>query len=822
MRTMPAPTMNRPSSRRAVASVLAMIFLVIFGSLSVAMAVVAQGNLRTADSGRRVSRALSAAETGMVYAARRLTLDGGRFVTTKGVIDAAYAEDLWMGTYPSDGTVRVLDPTDFESEISTSGLGIMDAIAEALSLGPTDLIIEEGDGDLPAVDSTYGRVISQPIPILPGNDPPYFRLRFELLSGEPAVRVTSIGFDRDISRQIQMDFRLDKKIEYALMSPSRIMIGKNVRVEGPLGSLYGVLAGTNTADPTALQPTNGDPLVMRSDFYYLDSNLDADLDVLAAQVAAHDTDGDGRLRPNHPLEAVGLAGHPQLVDVDGDGYVDGFDLFLATFDVEAPAGVVYDGALAAEVGLGSLTEEFVDIDDQLARLIDGAVADRDGDGVVDMRDRRLGYNDGVLDSMDTYAKVHGKLAFAVGRGDWEAYHGASYQTAVHGSIRTELDQAATSFEVGSESLLEITTDMFVVSGGTTWFDAAADGAAFADQTLVGGTYEPPSEATWEPVPYGSANAYDYYQRPVYRDMTFTDVRIPAGTNALFENCTFVGVTYIESEDDCWHHDWNYAGALAWDDDDGDGVIENDEVVIKFDAIPTQEDIDAGVIVADTRTVSNNIRFHDCTFLGSVAAEIPNGHPEPSVESSTYTHWRNKVQMTGNTRFYLDTDDEELLEQDDAATLITLLETLSGSDVEEMRKSSLFMPGWSVDVGNFSNEVASDPEDTPTIKLRGTIIVGILDVRGTADVLGTLLNTYRPIEGEGPLYYGGSPDAFNATIGYFGSADGDGEGEDPAAAGFSGFGEITLRWDPDAVLPDGIPWPIRLDPVPDSYVEGASQ
>ena len=40
--------------RHGVTSVLAMMFLVIFGSLSVAMAIMAQGNLRAADSALHV------------------------------------------------------------------------------------------------------------------------------------------------------------------------------------------------------------------------------------------------------------------------------------------------------------------------------------------------------------------------------------------------------------------------------------------------------------------------------------------------------------------------------------------------------------------------------------------------------------------------------------------------------------------------------------------------------------------------------------------------------------------------------------------------
>ena len=62
------------------------------------MAVVAQANLRTADSSLKMSRAMSAAETGMVFARKRLASESSRFVVEKGVIDTDFAEDLWMGT----------------------------------------------------------------------------------------------------------------------------------------------------------------------------------------------------------------------------------------------------------------------------------------------------------------------------------------------------------------------------------------------------------------------------------------------------------------------------------------------------------------------------------------------------------------------------------------------------------------------------------------------------------------------------------------------------------------------------------------------------
>ena len=60
--------------RRGVAAVLAMMFLVLFASLAAVMAVVAQGNVRTAHSSLRISRALSGAESGRAFATTSVKL----------------------------------------------------------------------------------------------------------------------------------------------------------------------------------------------------------------------------------------------------------------------------------------------------------------------------------------------------------------------------------------------------------------------------------------------------------------------------------------------------------------------------------------------------------------------------------------------------------------------------------------------------------------------------------------------------------------------------------------------------------------------------
>jgi hypothetical protein len=775
-------------ARRGVASVLSMMFLVIFGSLAAVMAVVAQGNLRTADSALKVSRAMSAAETGLIFAKRRLESEGRRFVIKKGVIDQDYAEQLWLGTYDEgDGEVLVLDAEGYEEESLPNGLA--QAVLHAHVADAHAFEAELSDGSLPEL-SNDGVLLTKPIKLDDDSGAPYFRLKYEIDEDEPYVRVISQGVDGVITRTLTMAFRINKRIEYAVISPSRIMIGKNVLIEGPLGTRYGMVDGE-------LDSENGDPLVMRSDFYYLSDDLDASLDSFFAAIVDYDADNDGRLRPNHPSEGAALEAL-DAEDIDGDEYVDDFDLFMSAFDDNADAMIVYDSDMAAAAGLGMMGAEF-DADLQLTRLIDKGNPDRNGDGVIDSIDTGLGYNDGVIDANDQYAKVRGRLAFAVPRVDWDTANEASYQTIVEGAIRPPKDKAAAAFEVDDTELREITTDMFASSH--TWFKSQASGE-FADQA-AGGDVTLKEDAPYEKSPYGSENAYDYYQRPIYKNITFTNVKIPMGTNALFEDCTFVGVTYIETTSACDDVNWNYTGALAEDPSNpGEYITKFEETFV------TNDD---GTTISDTRAYSNNLRFHNCTFLGSISGDTP----------TEYTHWRNKIQITGQSRFFIDADDPDLATQPDASDIKSQLNSISADDLVEMTKSSMLLPGWSVDVGSFSNETAEEPGETPTVNLRGVIVAGILDVRGTADVFGTLLMTFRPEEGAGPLFYGGKPEVFNTTIGYFGPADGDGEGVDPDDAAFEGFGEIRLRYNPDALLPDGIPWPITVEPAPNTYVEGGS-
>jgi hypothetical protein len=195
------PTTSRQSNaqrlrivrRRGVASVLAMMFLVIFGSLAAAMAVVAQGNMRTADSSLKVSRAQSAAESGLVFAERRLSRESKRFVVEKGVIDAGFASRLWTGTWNgTDGEVEILPPDGFDGPATPDGLveALRDAhLADVSAFAP----LAEHTG-LPEIYDN-GALVTLPMRLETGVDRLWFQLLYEPIAGTNRVRVTSLGVD---------------------------------------------------------------------------------------------------------------------------------------------------------------------------------------------------------------------------------------------------------------------------------------------------------------------------------------------------------------------------------------------------------------------------------------------------------------------------------------------------------------------------------------------------------------------------------------------------------------------------------------------------
>ena len=132
---------------------------------------------------------------------------------------------------------------------------------------------------------------------------------------------------------------------------------------------------------------------------------------------------------------------------------------------------------------------------------------------------------------DRYAKVRGRLAFGVKESDWEEMNQGPWRTVVEGAVVPEIDQSAVAFEVSEELLRDVTTEMF--EDNQDWYlQQVQDSSDFqnqVDQSVLnqeGADYSAAENSSWESVPYGSPNPYDWFKRDVYMNMTFRDLRIP--------------------------------------------------------------------------------------------------------------------------------------------------------------------------------------------------------------------------------------------------------------------------------------------------------
>lgn len=903
---------------RGVTGILAMMFLVLFSTLAVAMAVMSKGNLRAAETHHRVSRAQAAVDTGLRIAESRLNEAAARFVVAKGEITPEYAGELWLGTFDDEPSVTILPAPDGRDEAETPT-----GIADVLDMQHSADAEANPISDITLASPPSGWIRGQPIAIeetAGGDAVNLVQIDYGPPDGAGRVRVIATGYEWDwlrsrwITRTAQQFFSIVKVLPHAIVSPSRVMLGRNVVVNGPLGVRY---------DSAALDTIDGPPLVSLSDFQGINDALSAKLATLYSAVLADDTDGDNALRIHHPTESRSLAAmnardynadsapDNAFADYTRDDAIDDFDVFLKHYDTSAGDGqrkVVLSSALKEGTANEGNTTEFA-ADDALGLLIDGGNADRNGngkwngrlvdgewdyttfpdnngDGVrdsndLDLDDVTLGYRDGALDYKDAYAKIHGSVHLTATRSAWESStdeYGttlADYQKLVKGPIDAEEGEGAMNFSATDAEVPEITEESFA-EAAEIMAEFSSEPGVSSDDFATTIADQVGDEFIVESTPYGSPAPADWYRRPVYRDLTFRNTTIPQGCNALFINCTFVGVTRVR----CWtqndHPSWSYYGEEVRDAATGalslkyppppavsaqalDSSYCGGDVVCDPDNMPPDPlmvdlDGDGGADDACTNTklVSNNLRFHDCVFIGSVVADKP----------VVFSHIRNKLQFTGATKFL----EEHPTEPDNPEY------ALSDEERVVTHKSSMMTPHYSVDIGTNNSSAAQD------IRLNGAIIAGVLDVRGNTEITGALLLTYSPVYGEAPMaVYGapaGNPENFNVTLGYFGPDDGDQEGIDltslsdldadgdldigwdsardgggalvavgtapeleswydnvpdtDAVAGtnirraitFNGFGRIALNLDTTLVLPDGLATPISIVPLRSTYLEGA--
>lgn len=138
-------------------------------------------------------------------------------------------------------------------------------------------------------------------------------------------------------------------------------------------------------------------------------------------------------------------------------------------------------------------------------------------------------------------------------------------------------------------------------------------------------------------------------------------KLKAGSNALFRNCVFEGVLYLESD----------PGSVG---------------------------------------EYNNVRFENCTFNGTIVTDVPDD----------FEWTKNVLYFTGDAMF----------------------------DNQHMEEATILAPNFNVNIGN-----AKEVQDGSESILKGLVVGGIVDIRGNANVDGTILSMYDPSSQSGAGAYG---------------------------------------------------------------------
>jgi hypothetical protein len=225
-------------------------------------------------------------------------------------------------------------------------------------------------------------------------------------------------------------------------------------------------------------------------------------------------------------------------------------------------------------------------------------------------------------------------------------------------------------------------------------------------------------------------------------------------NALFDGCTFAGVTYVELTTNVTKS----SGSTTTNPDDGRTWAQK---------------MKSGSFNADTTLTSsnsygytqgNNLRFNNCTINGPLASDVP----------TAYTHFANSWEFTGSTLF------DNTWVDDSGQTTATMV-----------------CPQTNIEMGSFT-----DPSKAPST-LKGVVVAGNLDIRGTSEVDGSII-----ITGDG---------AGNTTMGWFGGSDANTDPSSPMPEG--GWGRLNIRYNPFRALPDGINIAVDIMAQTSTYQEG---
>lgn len=224
------------------------------------------------------------------------------------------------------------------------------------------------------------------------------------------------------------------------------------------------------------------------------------------------------------------------------------------------------------------------------------------------------------------------------------------------------------------------------------------------------------------------------KRRIYQNKTIRNVVVPAGTNALFQDCTFEGVLYIDT---------NYSGPSV--------------------SLPSSYTSTAISSFLSTTKNYNNTRFENCTFNGVIVTNTP--------QALNSNWWMgNNLYFTGEATF---------------------------NNQSTVQEATILAPHFNVNLGN------TNPDQNQNNILTGAIVGGIVDIRGNAQIYGTIISM-----ADTSAYTSGYVTNIGVTL--------DDGGSETTELG--DVGVISITPEDDMMLPSGIKSPIIIKPDPSTYSE----
>ncbi len=646
---------------------MALMYVTLFGGLAASMTLFTASTVQVAHGHDQSVRAYAASEAGMSFLLMQLK-QIPKPVTAAGTIDQTLARTLFSG----------------------SG-GLAEKLAQQLN-GTSNL-----RSRVCTVNATS--IAIPPIQLASAIDTAEFSLRIDQDQTDPRMlHLNSIGKCGKVVKGISLDVTIEKRLRYAIYSNVAIQIGKNAVVEGDIVS---TLTGFS----------KGPPVWMLSDFRRLanQSQLDTDLSNFRNYIKNKDAAYANRLDVR-PTTANNAAQAQGFYDRNADGYIDDWDLFLNRIDSNS------DKRVTSGEFTNPLTGNSYDA--ELFAMIDALSPPYESGGTV-----RSGCQDGQLDARDAYAKVKGSVKVGVTQSSWDTWakdtsssgggkYGVGFREQFQGPVMSpDPTVPPVQFAIDNTDVPIIlpsnfdTTSYAGKSGSAAGTQSGTVASGYLKNASITSAMANASSAT-ESTPYGSTSIQATYSRPVFQNVTFENCKIPKGLNALFKNCTFKGVTFVDMETNIT----NSSGSTTTDPNDG--------MTWSKKMVSGQGSFSSTTALTATNSQGfkngNNLRFDNCVFNGPIAAANP----------TAYTHFTNSWEFTGSTYF-----DNQV---DPTATILA--------------------PNTNIEMGSFS-----DPNSAPST-LIGVVVAGNIDIRGRSVVDGSIIVCGNGAGNTTLAYFGSSDSA----------------------------------------------------------------